>query len=949
MAENNQNEVKIFNWAKESQNDANLKQIYHDVWVHLVGSEAGFNEFYNECLSGRIGEKQEPVSGTSFQERLLQEMKEHNPEAYEAAGSEKQFIKNKCAEALKKVHEAQAEAEAKAKANNEPAKKEVSNIETGIESYLGQAATNGYLSYDTGVAAGKEMGDGKNANVECGGGKTSICITATNHAVKNNCQVFLTSSTENLSTQSFNESIASFEAMEITSVVLIRRDAILYPGKEPITKEKCTPEQWKEALRVAYSQKVVMADNGTILQHKMAGMIPEKDADFSERRLIADEGDYVKLDQYHAAEMLGDEYDQETAIARLQSRKVAYELIQELKSHHSDASALYQANDENGYVDYTKAGREFIASRIRELAAKDPTLNAQQLSEFAYDALKVEILYQKDRDYQIVVDENHATIVSPERASGASIDLPQGVQQALYVKLRKDYGKRLVRPQERQVLKSMTITTAYKELFGDHQQLLSGTLDSPSKQTQDELEKMGVTKNTTYYCDTLHGCKLQEQPTRLYRTNDEMFKGAIDEAVATAKPDGQEHRPVLINTVNAEDVYKIRNQLRTEHPDIRVVTYTLAESESFKQAQREIEKETNEERKAALSAAFEKKFDVKPGVFKSYDEFIKKTAGQPGTVIVGNGIVGRGTNIKLLGDANENGGLHVIIAGAGACSSRDDEQIKHRASRGQDNGSSRSTLSLENLSPEMLARLEKGEFTGNEPFDLQTGDLSKVDAETLLAAHYEEVDARQTIVRGNENAIDQMRQDAMKSIEERIKTQLQGKPEAEISQRIVTAQALLNYRVDTIKNRASGNILGSQHAEYAAEVRAFEMLYTQQYISEDPSKFDEKAAMRDIESILPSVMGAEQDGNSQTYTEEQLRSLENLGLADTYFEFSQSQIEAIVTHFQGKSVGRETLQQMVVDSGLTQDATRKIMQQLSGQPVQEQTARKQHQDQIVRE
>lgn len=909
------NVAQKFNFAKEIK-EPEIINTYKKIWMTYLGTESAndFDEFVKCCANQQKPDGQPfDVNGETFNKELFKKIKEREKDLYqeidnEARNSEsiKQIIK-------KKVQKKIAECIAKGKTYNEEEiweketkkyvqgefikkvshkavgtwsrggiteglnaessvttiskdlleKAKTGNIEmSGVSDYVAstyfsQAVLDGFLPYDTVVTAGFAVANGKNLQMGCGEGKTGVLVFAAMAKVKNNQQVFLTSSTEALAKDTFDGTVAKYEYMGINKdehgqlsdeVVWISLTSIRYPKRDESGAIKkgqyneikldnsMSPEQKKKLLKEAYSKKIVIADNATIMQHKMAGMIGECDPKYtSGRALLADEGDYALLDQYQSSQQTGKVYSEQETEQRTQYRMIARKVI--MKLNEQLGKTYYNKDDSNQYVDFNQKGKQIVSQIINKMPN---TINKQQMYNFVYEALVVDTVYKENRDFQV----KDGKIISESRAAGAKIDLPQGIDQALHIK----YGFEI--PQEREVLKQTNIVQVYRELFGEkQQQYISGTLgvNSDSLATQEEMREYNVTENNTYNCPPRDENHRIARDKRLFKTRDDVRNAIIKSALQ----ENANNRPVLIGCVSDSEVNEIIARLRAQNnvkktknePTFRIIKYTAASEDEFQGLK-------------SNPVAFEQKYGVKPDAYAAFSDYVKEEGGKPGVMIVGTSIIGRGTTIKQDDSVKEGEGIHVIINGLHETSSRNQIQYAARTARGSEPGSYDEfmcvddILEVENSLPEGFPEIPKDGLTGDK-------------VEMLYKSFYEKVDTRQSNVRNHINALNKQLSDAYSYIDSEL---------GENHPNLVVVKAVVTQRATEIQNRACGNANQAKAQEYQLEMKAFTEMYIAQYKQQDPSEFN------------PS---------------EWLKAKGYKQFAEDYFGYSDAEIANIVSRFKG--------------------------------------------------
>lgn len=733
-------------------------------------------------------------------------------------------------------------------ARREAAKKALENLSPEVSPYIkGYLAemTGDYIPFDTVLTAGIMVGEGKSLQMGCGEGKTGVLSLATYGKLSQspNNQVFLTSSTPILAEEALDKSIFYNTLGVGNDIVLITPNGITRPVisdgqvqldedgkvmKRTESFEGKTAAEIQAILEEAYSTKVVVSDNATLMQHAMAGYLPEP-RDGVNREVLADEADFVLLDSYRPLQKTSELSEAEKA-ARRNGRNLSYEILQSV----IDTKDLYVLDDENQYVDFTANGRELIISKINEMVGNNPSIDKNQIFDFVYDALVAQTVYRENRDYQILNDGQE--IVSEDRASGVEIDLPQGVKQALEIRLKAEGKYKGEISTERDVLDTLNAQSFFKEFFNGRKHFVSGTLGVDSEEIAEEI-------SDNFNINKANG-DVYEIPPRETRTRIDhgkiAFLGKKDKRRAiidNALQELAEGRPILIGTVSEEEIIALQEELATRDfsgSRPRILTYTAASEKVFK-ADKDNLSDVEFQEKYGIPKTKMRYIDEKTGkeVDVSYADFIKGESGKENTITLGTSIIGRGTTIKTEKpkkdkDGNrinpkktvdEKGGIHVIIDGLHETSSRNQEQYKARTARGTDAGSTIEFFCLEDVPKDMRDDLE--------------GLISDPDA--FYQAFYQKVDQRTKSVRSN----------VVKFVE-KTRAAVEGIKDSRISEENkLKATAFLTSRAFSIRNRACGiserEDLLENLTQYELEINAYEYMYVAKFIAEERGEaFDEK-------------------------------------------------------------------------------------------------------------
>ncbi|MRR15808.1 MAG: preprotein translocase subunit SecA [Deltaproteobacteria bacterium] len=295
-------------------------------------------------------------------------------------------------------------------------------------------------------------------------------------------------------------------------------------------------------------------------------------------------------------------------------------------------------------VDYTIEEKSKTVVLTEEgVSNVEKYLNVQNLYEprnieivhHVNQALRAHTLFKRDVDY--LVKDGEVIIV--DEFTGRVMPgrrYSDGLHQALEAKEKVKIEK------ENQTLASITFQNyfrMYKKLAG-----MTGTADTEAAEFKKiyNLDVLVVPTNMPMI--------RQDHNDLIYKTEQEKIKAVIEEVKALNKA----KRPVLIGTISIEKSEQLSKYLTRAGVKHHVLNAK------------------NHEKEAEIVAQ----------------------AGQPGQVTISTNMAGRGTDIKLGENVAEVGGLHILGTERHE-SRRIDNQLRGRAGRQGDNGSSRFYLSLE--------------------------------------------------------------------------------------------------------------------------------------------------------------------------------------------------------------------------------------------------------------
>ena len=292
-----------------------------------------------------------------------------------------------------------------------------------------------------------------------------------------------------------------------------------------------------------------------------------------------------------------------------------------------------------------------------------------RLTRFLDAALKANFMYQRDRDYVV----RGGKVVIVDEFTGRMMDgrrYSEGLHQAIEAKEGVSV--------ERETVTLATIT--YQNYFRMYQKL-SGMTGTAATEAE-ELHK--IYELDVVVIPTHRDMVRDDQADLVFRTEKAKFEAAINEIAELAK-DG---RPVLVGTASVETSEQLASMLRRRRIGHEVL--------NAKQHEREAQIITN--------------------------------AGEPGAVTIATNMAGRGTDIKLGEGVAKRGGLAVIGTERHE-SRRIDNQLRGRAGRQGDPGSSRFYVSFEDgimkrFTPDWLpGMLEKAGLEDGTP--LESGMVGK--------------------------------------------------------------------------------------------------------------------------------------------------------------------------------------------------------------------------------
>ncbi len=354
----------------------------------------------------------------------------------------------------------------------------------------------------------------------------------------------------------------------------------------------------------------------------------------------------------------------ETGVKKL-VQQVENEYMMDKRMHEIDDELYFAIDEKNNSVEITEKGIDFLArgedrrffvlpdlsmevSKIQgdedltpeqkqeelEKLNRDYALQSEKLHNI-HQLLRAYTLFEKDVDY--VVQENKVIIV--DQFTGRMMPgrrYSDGLHQALEAK------ENVTIEAETQTLATITIQNffrMYHKLAG-----MTGTAIT------EESEFFQIYKLPVTVVPTNKPISRKDFDDHIYRTKREKFNAVIQEIQDMHK----QGRPVLVGTVSVE------------------VSETLGR----------------------MLARYKIPYNILNAKYHQQEAEIIAKAGERGAVTIATNMAGRGTDIKLGPGVADVGGLHIIGTERHE-SRRIDRQLRGRAGRQGDPGSSRFFLSLE--------------------------------------------------------------------------------------------------------------------------------------------------------------------------------------------------------------------------------------------------------------
>ena len=361
-------------------------------------------------------------------------------------------------------------------------------------------------------------------------------------------------------------------------------------------------------------------------------------------------------------------YLSEPGIKSILLRTENFYMQEQNKNMHIIDDELYFVIDEkNKQVELTDKGMEFLTAlgedpnfyQLPDIGSaladveNNATLTPEQKTEakdkiyadFAVQSdrvhtvdqlLKAYTLFERDVDY-ILTEDNQVKIVDEQ--TGRIMEgrrWSDGLHQAVEA---KENAKVEAATQTYATITLQNYFRMYKKLAG-----MTGTAETEAG------EFWNIYKLDVVVIPTNRPIARNDMDDMVYKTKREKFKAVIDEVERLIA----QGRPVLVGTTSVETSELLSKMLKLKHIPHNVLNAKLHQKEADIVAQ----------------------------------------AGEPGRVTIATNMAGRGTDIKLKGDVREHGGL-AIIGTERHESRRVDRQLRGRAGRQGDPGSSLFFISLE--------------------------------------------------------------------------------------------------------------------------------------------------------------------------------------------------------------------------------------------------------------
>src|SRR6202162_1764184 len=268
---------------------------------------------------------------------------------------------------------------------------------------------------------------------------------------------------------------------------------------------------------------------------------------------------------------------------------------------------------------------------IRNIYDLENVIEAHQINQ----ALKAKALFLRDRDYLV----KDAEVVIVDEFTGRTMvgrRWSDGLHQAVEAK----EGVKV--QQEQKTIATITVQNYFRQY-----EKLAGMTGTALTEAEEFHKIYGL---DVVIIPTNQNMIRIDSPDVIYKTEKSKFEAVIDEIAEMNK----ENRPVLVGTVSVEKSERLSRMLEK-----RGVTHNVLNAKQH-------------EREAAIVAG----------------------AGQPSAVTIATNMAGRGTDIVLGQGVTDVGGPH-IIGTERHDSRRIDNQLRGRAGRQGDPGSSRFFISLE--------------------------------------------------------------------------------------------------------------------------------------------------------------------------------------------------------------------------------------------------------------
>ncbi len=260
-------------------------------------------------------------------------------------------------------------------------------------------------------------------------------------------------------------------------------------------------------------------------------------------------------------------------------------------------------------------------------------------------SLRAHVCFEREKDY-VVLD---GKVVIVDEFTGRLMEGRQwsdGLHQAIEAKENVEVKE------ETQTLATITFQNFFR-LYGQ----ISGMTGTAMTEAQ---EFMDIYKLDVVAIPTNRPCVRDDREDVIYKSLREKFNAIVEEI----KDVSQEGRPVLVGTVSIENSEAISNVLTRKYG---------------------IEHEVLNAKQHAREASI---------VAKAGQQHLSRDSKMCGNVTIATNMAGRGTDIKLGEGVAELGGLHIIGTERHE-SRRIDNQLRGRAGRQGDNGSSQFFLSFD--------------------------------------------------------------------------------------------------------------------------------------------------------------------------------------------------------------------------------------------------------------
>ncbi len=377
---------------------------------------------------------------------------------------------------------------------------------------------------------------------------------------------------------------------------------------------------------------------------------------------------------------------------KLMQKTESFYLQEQAKHMHIIDDELYFVNDEkNNSVDLSEKGIDLLTQSYDEpnffimpdIGGRIAELESQNLSEkemldqknkmiqdFSVKSerihtvtqlLKAYTLFEKDVEY--VIMDNKVKIVDEQ--TGRVMEgrrYSDGLHQAIEA---KENLKVEAATQTYATITLQNYFRMYKKLAG-----MTGTAETEAGEFWDiyKLDVIVIPTNKPIIRD--------DRQDLVYKTKREKYNAVIDEIVALV----EQKRPVLVGTTSVEISELLSRMLNRKHIPHNVLNAKLHQREAQ----------------------------------------VVKEAGQPGMVTIATNMAGRGTDIKLSDDVIRSGGL-AIIGTERHDSRRVDRQLRGRAGRQGDPGSSQFFVSLED---DLMRMFGSGRIAGiMDKLGLEEGEV----------------------------------------------------------------------------------------------------------------------------------------------------------------------------------------------------------------------------------